>query len=214
MFNYQSTNYLVLAPGFAGSALLRNLLTLDPSSADVFFKKSDLSYKLQLIDSTKLTRDKLHTMHIGDFDQIGFDTWDEKIRSADDCDMYVHHGHVQRLLNVFCREQFPKMPTIKAIIVLIGSPECMRMVNYRRSIQGHGDADNAEIFLYNAGKEYLKSFYNIEVVHALTLSTLANPDLFCSQQIPGLKQLLGLELPADQIYDIIKHWRSKNFPNS
>lgn len=211
MFNYQADNYLVLAPGFAGSALLRNILTLTPGSADVFFKNSNADHKLQLIRSTKLAQTALHTMHIRDFDQIGFRPWNEKIQSADECNMYVHHGHIQRLTNEYCKQQLPKMPTIKAIVVLVGSLKCLDLINHRRSIQGLGPMDNTESFLYNAGHEYLKSFYNIQVAHSLKFSTLADPDLFCEQQVPGLKQLLGLELPADSIYRIIDHWRVKNF---
>jgi hypothetical protein len=211
MFNYQADNYLVLAPGFAGSALLRNILTLDPTSSDVFFKRSSTECKLRLIKSTKISQTALHTMHIGDFDQIGFNTWDEKIQSADECNMYVHHGHIQRLTNEYCKKQLAMMTTIKAIVVLVGSSQCLDLINYRRNVQGFGPIDNTESFLYNAGQEYLKSFYNIQVVHSLKFSTLANPDLFCEQQVPGMKQLLGLELPGDQIYNIINHWRVKNF---
>jgi len=213
MFNYQATNYLALAPGFAGSALLRNILTLDPNSADVFFKKSDNKHKLRLINSTKLGQPRLHTMHIGDFDQIGIDAWDQKFKDADDCNMYVHHGHVQRLTHDSCRRHLSKMPTLRAILVLVGSPGCKAMINQRRAVQGFGEIDNTEAFLYNCGAEYLKSFYNIQVVHQMPFSTLADPDLFCEQQLPGMKQLLGLDLPADQIYSIIKHWRDKNFPD-
>ena len=103
------------------------------------------------------------------------------------------------------------MTTIKAIVVLVGSSQCLDLINHRRNVQGFGPIDNTESFLYNAGQEYLKSFYNIQVVHSLKFSTLANPDLFCEQQVPGMKQLLGLELPGDQIYNIINHWRVKNF---
>jgi hypothetical protein len=207
MFNYNARNFITLAPGFAGSALLRNILTLTSNSADVFFKNSSLERKLDLINNRK----EFDNMHIGEFDQIGFDQWGNRIDRADYSEVYVHHGHIQRLCHDVCQRHLSKMSNIQSIVVVVGSQACRDLINHRRHSRRFTDQEETEEFFYNQSHRYIHSFYNIQSTYTIPFADIADPDRFANYHVNELNMLLGFDIDAKIAYNIVSHWRENNF---
>lgn len=204
MYNYNAEQIFVVHPRNSGGGILSFILSLDPLTPDLSFKKTSTQEKINLWKKHLDSFEK--DAHLFNFINYNSPRYYYNINNtADFCHRYIQKCHFFELDSNKGEKNFLDcLNGKKRCIGIYLTDSCVDKLLSLRP-QTSQTPDFYQKFIYSNLKKLLPTFYNINVEHVLSFQELLNLDVFLDH-LNYCNEIFDLNINIDYARGVMLDW--------